>query len=219
MAGMDYKGAHGVLARVPTCSALTAPAQPAGQSLLALIKPNQLQNKLQGFCKESCEGRTCWPVCSRVPEHRCSQKGDLGESATTRAQCSKSSHTVESVQNTGTPPFPNVSSMPRTASFLLGTCQGSTALAAHSMTPRDVPWQHRKLVAHSCVCVLNCGPLSWLTAACKLPRELAAEGRRQPVALASLCWPGRAGLLLWLACSSPVLASEQHTSGFNDPLH
>lgn len=69
------------------------------------------------------------------------------------------------------------------------------------------------------LCVLSCGPFSWLSAACKLPRDLAAEGRRQPVALTSLCWPGRAGLLLWLACSSPEPASEQHTSGFNDPLH
>lgn len=145
---MDYKGVHGVLARVLTCSALTAPAQPAGQSRLALMKPNKPQNQLQGFCKEPCEGRTCWPVCSRVPEHGCPQKGDLGESATTQAQYSTSSHKVESVQNTGTPAFPNVRPMPRTASFPLGTCQGTTALAAHSMTPRDVPWQHRELVAH-----------------------------------------------------------------------
>lgn len=112
MAGMDYKGAHGVLARVPTCSALTAPAQPAGQSLLALMKPNQLQNQLQGFSKEPCEGRTCGPECSRVPEHRCPQNDDLGESATTQAHCSKSSHTEESVQNTGTPAFPNVPPRP-----------------------------------------------------------------------------------------------------------
>lgn len=145
MAGMDYKGAHGVLARVLTCSALTAPAQPAGQSCLALLKPNQLQNQQQGFCKQPCEGRTCWPVSSRVLEHGCSQKGDLGESASTQAQCSKASHTAESVQNTA---FPNVPPIPRTASFLLGTCQGTTALAAHSMTPRDVLWQHRELVAH-----------------------------------------------------------------------
>lgn len=98
---MDYKGVHGVLARVLTCSALTAPAQPAGQSRLALMKPNKLQNQLQGFCKEPCEGRTCWPVCSRVPEHGCPQKGDLGESATTQALyiitqsgvCAKHRHT------------------------------------------------------------------------------------------------------------------------------
>lgn len=146
MAGMDYKGAHGVLARVLTCSALTAPAQPAGQSHLAPRNQTKPTAKPTArLCKEPCEGRTCWSVCSRVPEHRCPQKGDLGESATAQAQCSKSSHTVESVQNTGTPAFPNVPSMPRTASFPLGICQGTTA---HSMTPRAVPWQHRELVAH-----------------------------------------------------------------------
>lgn len=142
MAGMDYKGAHGVLARVLTCSALTAPA---GQSCLALLKPNQLQKQLQGFCKEPCEGRTCWPAHSRVPERGCPQEGDLGESASTQAQCSKASHTVESVENTA---FPSVPTMSSTASFPLGTCQGATALAAHSMTAWDVPWQHRELVAH-----------------------------------------------------------------------
>lgn len=217
MAGMDYKGAHSVLARVPTCSALTAPAQPAGQSLLALMKPNQLQNQLQGFSKEPCEGRTCWPVCSRVPEHRCPQNDDLGESATTQAQCSKSSHTEESVQNTGTPAFPNVPPCPRQHH-----CPGNTP-GYHSPGSPFHDTQGCPVAAQraggTLMCVFNCGSLSWLTAVCKLPRDLAAEGRRQPVPLTSLCWPGRAGQLLWLACSSPVLASKQHTSGFNDPLH
>lgn len=127
--GMDYKGARGVLARlsrwVPTCSAITAPAHPAGQSHLAFMKPNELQNHLQGFCKMLCEASTCRPVCSRMPEHGCPQNGDLGGSATAQAQPNKSSHAAESVQTPGTPTFSDIPPVPRTASFPLGPRQGS----------------------------------------------------------------------------------------------
>lgn len=213
--GMDYKGARGVLARlsrwVPTCSAITAPAHPAGQSHLAFVKPNKLQNHLQGFCKMLCEASTCWPVCSRAPEHGCPQKGDLGGSATAQAQPNKSSHAVESVQNPGTPTSPLCPGQHR---FPWDHARGPTIPAAHPTPPGDVPQGRRELPAQPCAeqrLPVHTRAHSLVApsprlAARELPRASAAAGGRRPVAPTSLCWPRRAGLLLRLACSSPELA-------------
>lgn len=133
-----------------TCSAITAPAHPAGQCCLAFTKPKKPQNQLQGFCKEPCEGSTCWPVCSRVPEHGRPQKGDLGGSATAQEQHSKSSHAVESVRNPGTPTLSDIPPCPGEHSFPWDHARGPTASAVHPVPPGDVPRRCGELPVRRC---------------------------------------------------------------------
>lgn len=141
-AGMDYKGACGVLAQlrrwVPTCSAKTAPAHPAGQCRLAFVKPTNSKTGCKAFAKSPVRA-VCASLRAAVPEHGCHQKGDLSGSATTQAQHSKPSHAVESVQNPGTTAFSYFPLCPGEHHCFRTMLGDFTPPATHSTSTRDVP--------------------------------------------------------------------------------
>lgn len=109
-------------------------------------------------------------------------------------QHSKSAHAVESVQNPGTPTSSNTPLCPEEHHFPWDHAGGPTV---HPGMYHAGLGRRSDVRSSGCRCLC-----SLLALSPKLLRASAAAGGRRPAAPTSLCWPGQAGLLLWLARSS-----------------